>query len=304
VLVKQDGIFQSRGRDVPDRDLSGIGKRFLPPIIFFAIAFAIDMLTGQRYSSALGSVAIVASILHLFPGVRLPLAAFGTYAAVWIGFNLVRAIADDMRPGALGLDAVAGWERAVFGGSLPSDTLQSAFFERSSVGIHDAALSIVHGSFFVVPFAMAGIIWWRKRLLFQHWTVATAITFALGVVGFVLLPTSPPWLNDPENVTRVTQVVLAQGLGLSTGDSAFSFEPNHLAAMPSVHVATTVLVALAARQFGRIPALAGGAYALLMTFGVVYLGEHYVLDAVLGWAIALIGWLVASRVVTRKDGRR
>jgi membrane-associated phospholipid phosphatase len=32
-----------------------------------------------------------------------------------------------------------------------------------------------------------------------------------------------------------------------------------------------------------------------MSVAVVYLGEHYVLDAVGGWAIALGGWALARR---------
>jgi membrane-associated phospholipid phosphatase len=46
-----------------------------------------------------------------------------------------------------------------------------------------------------------------------------------------------------------------------------------------------------------------GVYALLMTFAVVYLGEHYVLDAALGWVVAGAGWWLAGRLDNHRDGQ-
>src|SRR5690606_39752946 len=82
---------------------------FIPPVTFFAVAFAIDMLTNQQYSSIWGSAAIVASVIWLFPTILPAVAALGTYAAVWIGFNLVRAFArSEERRGGIAWGATAG----------------------------------------------------------------------------------------------------------------------------------------------------------------------------------------------------
>lgn len=304
--MKQDGIYDAGGRGFLDRDDFSWGRKLLPPVAFFAVAFAIDMLTHQQYSSIWGSAAIVASAVWIFPTIVPAVAALGTYAAVWIGFNLVRAFADDAGMAIAGENAVAEWEHALFGGTLPSVRVQNALFDQDNPGFHDVVLSLVHGSFFVVPFVTAAIIWWKRRELFRTYTIVTAITFAIGLVGFLLLPTAPPWLAEPERVDRVTQSVLAGVIDVSaiSGTEAgleggFRFEPNHLAAMPSVHVAATVLVYLMTRQFGRIAGGLGLVYALAMTFGVVYLGEHYVIDAIGGWVIALAGWKIMRQV---RDG--
>jgi membrane-associated phospholipid phosphatase len=261
------------------------------------------MLTGQRYSSLWGSGAIIASVIHLFPWIRPALAAFGAYGAVWVGFNLVRAFADDAEMGLVSTGAVSAWERTIFGGTVPSAWLQSRFFDTESIRAQDVLLSLVHGSFFIVPFAVAGLTWWKHRQRFLRYATATALTFALGLVGFLLMPTSPPWLIEPVSVTRVTHHVLATASGdsLSGSGEGFAFEPNQLAAMPSVHVAATVLVYLHLRQFGRTGAESGAIYAVLMSLGVVYLGEHYVLDAAFGWVIAIIGWWLARRILERRD---
>ena len=287
-------------------DVPNHARRFLPVVLLFAIAFTIDQITGQRYSSVWGSAAIIASVVSLFPAIRLALVAFGGYAAIWVGFNLVRAVADNASPGLVGTEVVSNVESAMFGGQLPSAYLQSQFFDAGRVDSVDVALAIVHGSFFVTPFLTAGLVWWTRRSLFPRYAGATAVTFALGFAGFLLLPTAPPWLSEPGDVTRVTHHVLKDTAGLSladnTGDTAsmrgFWFEPNHLAAVPSVHVASVVLVFLVLRQFGRASAIAGALYATAMTISVVYLGEHFIIDVVLGWGVALAGWQL-----TRYAGR-
>ncbi len=129
----------------------------------------------------------------------------------------------------------------------------------------------------------------------------------------MFLPTAPPWLIETESVTRVTVHALADlSLGdtgsagpfgaPTTQDPRLGFEPNHVAALPSVHVAAAVLVSLAMRSAWARLSFVGVAYAMAMTLAVVYLGEHFVMDAPLGWAVALIGWWLAPRFVSRLSG--
>jgi membrane-associated phospholipid phosphatase len=132
---------------------------------------------------------------------------------------------------------------------------------------------------------------------FRSYLIATALTFSLGSVSFTLLPTAPPWMSDPGYVSRVTHHVIGSVFGVapaaSEGDPVYDFKPNHMAAFPSVHVAVTVLVFLVASRISRVGQLIGGLYALMMTVSVVYLGEHFVLDALSGWLVALSIWWMA-----------
>jgi hypothetical protein len=274
-------------------------KYLFPAALYFGIAFAVDLGTGQRYSSVWGSMAIVATVVTALPVLRPSFVALGGYGAVWVVFNLIRAIADDLPLALAGEGTIARMEEAMFGGILPTAWLQERWFSADRLGVHNGVLSAVHASFFVVPFAVALLLWWRHRALFRPYLIATALTFALGAVGFVLLPTAPPWMSDPGDVTRVTHHVISSAFGVTVattrGDAGYGFEPNHIAALPSVHVAVTVLVFLVTRHISRVGQLVGGLYASLMTASFVYLGEHFVLDAVLGWIVALSGWWLARR---------
>lgn len=135
----------ARGRSYP----RPIVARTFTVAFLFGIAFAIDQQTGQRYSAGLGSAAIVGSVLSLFPAVRPTLLALGGYGAIWVGFNLARAAADDAGVAVADRDLVSSIAAVAFGGALPSAWLQETFHEPGRVWPHDVALALVHASFFV-----------------------------------------------------------------------------------------------------------------------------------------------------------
>lgn len=281
---------------------ANVGTRLLLAAIFFAAAFAIDLRTDRQFSPVLGSAAIYGSALALFPTIRSGLIAATAHGAIWVGFNIVRAVADDAGLGIVDVRAVSDIERWLFGGRLPASMLQNHFLDPNLIQPRDVALGLVHASFFVVPHGIALLTWFRRRDVFVSYQMATASCFAPSLAAFILLPAAPPWTSDPDRVTRVTHrivthAIAGRGSGRSAGPGeAFWFEPNAVAAMPSVHVAAAVLVFLALGSLSRRGWGVGVLYALAMSVAVVYLGEHFVLDVVAGWLVALVAWrLVRAR---------
>ncbi|HEV2109461.1 MAG TPA: phosphatase PAP2 family protein, partial [Thermomicrobiales bacterium] len=72
-------------------------------------------------------------------------------------------------------------------------------------------------------------------------------------------------------------------------------EPNPIAAMPSIHFAATALLVFPVRRAGVPVAGAMVLYACLMAIALVYLGEHYVLDIVVGGTLAGLAWWITGR---------
>ena len=73
------------------------------------------------------------------------------------------------------------------------------------------------------------------------------------------------------------------------------FDDNPVAAVPSLHAAYSLLVVLIVRRiWPRLTPLAV-VYAIAMQFCVVYLGEHYVADLIVGDALALAVWWAVGR---------
>jgi hypothetical protein len=62
---------------------------------------------------------------------------------------------------------------------------------------------------------------------------------------------------------------------------------NPLAAMPSLHFATSVMAAMLLAESGPVAGAAGWAYASTLGFALVYLGEHYVADLLGGAALTI-----------------
>jgi membrane-associated phospholipid phosphatase len=63
------------------------------------------------------------------------------------------------------------------------------------------------------------------------------------------------------------------------------FGGNPLAAMPSLHVATSLMAALLLAEVSPAAAALGFAYTATLGFALVYLGEHYVVDLLAGAAL-------------------
>jgi membrane-associated phospholipid phosphatase len=128
------------------------------------------------------------------------------------------------------------------------------------------------------------------------------LLLAMGLVIYFLIPSNPPWLapeqiNSPAapTVFRVMESVGKQlGGGLYQASYRVIGESNPIAAMPSIHMAITFLLVYPARAAGKRWAIAAYIYSGLMGFSLIYLGEHYFVDVVVGVLIAIYGWIAAG----------
>lgn len=273
-------------------------------VTMFLAALIIDQGTGQRYSSVWGSAAIAASVVAIWPWSRLVFLEAAGFAATWIGFSLARAAAPLSGTPAVHEEFAGNLEATILGGHPPSTVLQDVFYEFGTFHAYDFATSATHLSFFVIPSLAAVMLRIIDRRRFIRYWIATGLCLVLATVGFVLVPTAPPWLHSDHATHRVL-LDLAQAHGIPAGQanleagehtSAFRFDPNVLAALPSVHVGAAVLVALATSSGSLKPKVVGFAYAAAMSISVVYLGEHYVIDVLSGWVVAIAGWMAAGRL--------
>ena len=64
-----------------------------------------------------------------------------------------------------------------------------------------------------------------------------------------------------------------------------------MAAVPSLHAALALLVALCVWPRHWWARLLVAAYPLAMALAIVYTGEHYVADVLLGWVYTVAGFL-------------
>jgi membrane-associated phospholipid phosphatase len=119
----------------------------------------------------------------------------------------------------------------------------------------------------------------------------------VALAGYLLLPTAPPRFF-PE-LGFVDTIAYYVNVKHDSGLVTLFFNPY--AAVPSMHVAFSLLIAGPAimivrrRAFKALWAL----YPLVVTFVVVVTGNHWVMDALAGAAVAGAAAIVSARVLSR-----
>lgn len=229
-------------------------------------------------------------------------------AVLWV-YDLTRGAADSFGIG-IHYHPMIDFDRAVFG-EVPTVWLQQRTYDAGVVQWWDVFFTLVYTSYFIVPFALAGLLWARDRLGFQRF-MRRLVTLSLAGLGtYIAFPAAPPWMAGEMGLIGEVHRTTGRGwevLGLGTA-SLFSKGQevsNMVAAVPSLHSAITTLVALF--LWGRVrrralrPLLL--LYPLAMAVTLMATGEHYFFDVALGWVYAgavMGGWTVWER---RREGLR
>jgi membrane-associated phospholipid phosphatase len=180
-------------------------------------------------------------------------------------------------------------DRVVGLGETPTVRLQRRF-GRETVQPHDTFLAWVHWAWFFFPHGTVLYLLLRHRDRYERGAALIAATFDAGLVGYWLVPTAPPWwAGDRNGRTHVRRIMVEAGKEF-WGDR---WEPlydslggNPFAAMPSLHFATSVTAARVLADTGPVAGVFGWTYALTLGFALVYLGEHYVIDLMAGYALS------------------
>ncbi len=191
-------------------------------------------------------------------------------------------------------------DRVIGLGELPTLRLQRALARIDPVGGEpqwtalDRVLVWTHWLWFMVPHSAVAYILWRDPAAFPRAAVMMYATFDLGASFYWVAPTAPPWyaaslgarIGRSEPDVRRMMVEYGEHFWRDGWGPLYSvFGGNPLAAMPSLHFATSLMATLLLAETGSTAGALGGAYAAMLGFALVYLGEHYVVDLLGGAAL-------------------
>jgi len=272
-----------------------------------AVAIVLSSVLTNRSFVGWGLFATIAVLLVPVGRVRSALLSFVPYAGVWFIFSALRSFADETMLAQTMNTRVWNFERWLFGGQLPTITLQDRFFNPAQLRFQDYFLTGIHWSYFIVPHIVAVRIWHRDPRLFRQYLSAMTLLLGIGLCIYFLVPSDPPWLSpDPVNSPAAAQVQrimdpVGNRVGGGLYDASYKVigESNPIAAMPSIHMAITWLLFFIGNRAGRPWRFLAGGYAICMAAALVYLGEHYVIDVVVGMLIASYGWIAARTWISR-----
>lgn len=222
----------------------------------------------------------------------------------WAAFLAILYVYDYSRGAARLLGStvqVAGpiaWDKALFGGVLPTTWLQAHLYDPSRIHWYDVVAALVYITHFILAWVIAAVLYVRNRTLWFKWARAIVTLSFSALVVFMVMPAAPPWYAaNVEHLIPPVARISTRGLdpiGLRMANELIKqgrAVANDVAAFPSLHTAFAVMASLfffsmvpKRHRFWLRPLLV--TYPFAMLAALVYSGEHYVVDGIAGAAFA------------------
>ena len=154
----------------------------------------------------------------------------------------------------------------------------------------DRVVTVVYGSWFVPQLLLAYLLA-RHQEYVPRAGARLSAAYHLTCPFYFLAPEAPPWFASEKEgrmdgeIERVARLVVCDLLKREPpGDGAVPGNP--WGSMPSDHISSAAITAMGLSEVSPAVRRAGMEYVAAASFAVVYLGEHYVADVVVGLLIA------------------
>ena len=193
-------------------------------------------------------------------------------------------------------------DKFLFFGHLPTAWLQQHIWP-GHVQWFDFVLYLTYMMHFVLPFALAFVVWKLREAHYWHYAMSYITVSFAGFLTFLAFPAAPPWMASDngyiEHIVRISSSVWAE-LGIHDFPSVYNkLSPNPVAAVPSLHAAYATLFAIFAFKLFKETKwkYLSLLYPAFIYFGTVYMGEHYAIDEILGGVYAVGAYFAAPYVI-------
>ena len=190
----------------------------------------------------------------------------------------------------LWIDEPIRFDTVVGLGVPPGLRLQRALRKRGEITNFDRAVTVVYASWFV-PHVVLGYLIWRHPQYMPRAGARLSAAYHLTCPFYFWAPEAPPWWACERegrmggDIERVARLVVYDLLRREP-PAELSTQGNPWGAMPSDHISSAAITAMGLAEVGPVYGAIGWTYVAAASFAIVYLGEHYVADVVVGLLIA------------------
>jgi membrane-associated phospholipid phosphatase len=216
---------------------------------------------------------------------------------IWMGFYVAYQVARGAADRSV-TDAFQNGEWV-----LRQERELGALFEPAVQRVVDTSslmITLTSFTYWLSQFAVVGItllwVYFRhqeKFAGFRNWIILANL---VGLVGYILVPTAPPRMFPEWGFVDT----LAQYSSVNHDSGLIAFASNPYAAMPSLHAMDALIVGIV--MFGLVRSKLAKAlwiaWPIWVGFAVISTGNHYWLDVVAGFVLAVATGLVLNRVRT------
>lgn len=239
------------------------------------------------------------------------------YCVMWFCYEESRGWAD--RAGfPLQVQAPRNIDRFMFFGTDPNVWMQQRFYDATTIHWYDKLASSTYFTHFIFPVIAIAVLWVTSHREWARFMKRFSTLLFVACAMFVLLPTAPPWMASSKYHLLPT---LARHTGrgfrdlglkgfVNSWQSALDWG-NAVAAMPSLHSAFALFVP--AFFLPKVKPIWLKALVLcfpvVMLASLVYFGEHWVIDGLVGWVIVgssflFWGWFERRQLRVRASRAR
>lgn len=216
--------------------------------------------------------------------------------ALWVVYSLARLLADtNMEPALHRANELFNLEGLM--GIQWETPLNRLFSDHRILGL---AGSYWYATLHYV--VTAAVLLWLWRLGTDRYgrpaRRALVIGTLLGLLAYISLPTAPP--RFLAGYVDVLSLHAADGWwgGDASAPRGLGGLTNELAAFPSLHAGWSLWVAMALQIYAtrKWVRMLGWLYAVGTAIVIVGTGNHWVIDAVVGWIVIVVGWAAAEAI--------
>ena len=220
----------------------------------------------------------------------------------WIGYDAMRDFADQIMP-RVAVTLPYAVEMKLFGwmagGQIPAIYFLKLLAISPWRPLVDGVAEGFYWSHFVVIPAYMLCLWWTPPTppLFRRFVYGITLLHVLTLATYFIYPAAPPWYVYYFSFQPPPRELLTNSAFLPTPllfKSLWAANPNYFAAIPSLHGAYPVFLLLMLGLHHRRRWLVVG-YGLGVWLATIVLGDHYIIDLILG---ALYAW-VSAWIVSR-----
>ncbi len=263
------------------------GALLVGSVIYLAVVFGVMLWRGISIEPEFVVLALLVIAVAMGRALSF-IADWGPFLLLFFAYEAMRGFA--AKTGFLPHD-LSGVERGLFGGNLPTLVLQHAFYRVDAVSPQDLVAMFFYFMHFPMPILVGFVFWLRSREHYRRFIAALLLMAFLAFVTYLFWPSAPPWYQfqsgqvpSSEVVHKILNETVDKLWGASYVVSPIysHLNPNQFAAFPSLHAAFPALAAVYAWNRFRALSIFLIGWTVAVMFSIVYLGEHYVVDALDG----------------------
>ena len=192
--------------------------------------------------------------------------------------------------------------------TIPTVWLQNHLFDPNHLHWYDYFSVVIYFMHFTIPLMFGFYFWLKDRQYFKEFVAGIVVLSYLTFFTYFVFPAAPPWMAAQAGlippVVHITDIVASHFLHTVSLPTVYAyFGANLTAAVPSLHAAYPTLTGIfIVRKWPKALPLVI-LYLIGIWFAIIYLGEHYFFDEVLGIAYGVISYY-AVRISYRYLAKR